>query len=77
MYYKQDETFTFEGMRLVCKRAPRRFWPCQSCALAGSCRTGEEGFPECRPECREDYAQVVFFEDAQRRQPRKREAYAD
>lgn len=75
MFIKQDEVFEFGGLKLRAKRAPKKGWPCQMCALAGQCDTdryAEDAFPQCRWMDREDKVSVVFTEQQDAPAPRRK-----
>lgn len=73
MFVKLDDVFEFGGQQLRARRAPKKGWPCQMCALSGQCNDSAyqgEDFPQCRGMDREDKMSVVFV-DVPKAEPRK------
>lgn len=64
MFHAIDEIFDYGDKHLQVAKVPRKFWPCQNCALYNECCTcyGKPDFPECKSEDRQDRKDVVFFE---------------
>lgn len=58
----QNETFSYDGYNYQCIQVPRKFWPCQNCALMNKCANGygRDEWPACKAQDRADRANVVF-----------------
>ena len=64
MELPQEGVFFVEGTAYTVKKAPKRFWPCQSCDLMDRCGDPEFFFkiPRCRKEARTDKTAIIYVE---------------
>lgn len=64
MELPQDGVFFVDGCAYNVKKAPKRFWPCQSCDFLERCCDPEfyAKLPSCRKEGRSDKTPVVYQE---------------
>ena len=55
-FYAIDEIFEYNGKQLQVSKVPRKFWPCQNCALYEECCMdyGRQEFPACKAKDRKD-----------------------